>query len=36
MKKYFSDLTVYFTDQNNMPIDFMGFPVTLTFKIKQV
>ena len=33
VKKYFSDLTVYFTDQF---IDFMNSVVTLTFKIKQV
>ena len=36
MKKYFSDFTVYFTDQNNMPIDFMQSIVTLTFEIRQV
>ena len=36
VKKYFSDLTVYFTDQNNMPIDFMGSQVTLTFEIRQM
>ena len=36
VKKYFSDLTVYFTDQNNMPIDFMQSVVTLTFEIHQV
>ena len=36
MNKYFSDLTVYFTDQNNRPIDFMQRVVTLTFKIMQV
>ena len=36
MKKYFSDMTVYFTDQNNTPIDFMQSIVTLTFEIRQV
>ena len=36
MKKYFSDFTVYFTDQNNMPIDFMQSVVTLTFELRQV
>ena len=36
VKKYFSDMTVYFTDQNNMPIDFMQSVVTLTFEIRQV
>ena len=36
MKKYFSDLTVYFTYQNNNFIDFMQNVVTLTFEIKQV
>ena len=36
VKKYFSDLTVYFTDQNNNAIYFMGSQVTLTFEIKQV
>ena len=36
VKKYFSDLTVYFTDQNNCPIDYMQSIVTLTFEIKQV
>ena len=36
VKKYFSDLTVYFTNQNNNYIDFMGSQVTLTFEIKQV
>ena len=36
MKKYFSNLTVYFTDQNNNLIDFMQSVVTLTFEIKQV
>ena len=36
VKKYFSDLTVYFTDQNNCPIDFMQSVVTLTFEISQV
>ena len=33
MKKYFSDLTVYLTDQNNNPIDLMQSVVTLTFEI---
>ena len=36
VKKYLSDLTVYFTDQNNMPIDCMQNVVTLTFEMKQV
>ena len=36
IKKYFSDLTVYFTDQNSMPIDLMQSVVTLTFEIRQV
>ena len=36
VKKYFSNLTVYFTDQNNMPSDFMQLVLTLTFEIKQV
>ena len=36
VKKYFSDLTVYFTDQNNNFIDFMQSVVTLTFEIRQV
>ena len=36
VKKYFSDLTVYFADQNNMPIDIMQSVVTLTFEIRQV
>ena len=36
VKKYFSDMTVYFTDQNNIPIDFMQSQVTLTFEIRQV
>ena len=36
MKKYFSDFTEYFTDQNNMPIDFMQSIITLTFEIRQV
>ena len=36
VKKYFSDLTVYFTDQSNNAIDFMQSVVTLTFEIKQV
>ena len=36
VKKYFSNLTVYFTDQNNNAIDFMQSVVTLTFEIKQV
>ena len=35
VKKYFSDLTVYFTDQSNNAIDFMQSIVTLTFEIKQ-
>ena len=29
-------MTVYFTDQNNMPINFMQSIVTLTFEIRQV
>ena len=29
-------MTIYFTDQNNMPIDFINFVLTLTFEIKQV
>ena len=36
MKKCFSDLTVYFTNQNNMPFDFMNSVEALTFEIKQV
>ena len=36
VKKYFSDLTVYFTDQNNNFIDFMQSVVTLTFEIRQI
>ena len=36
VNKYFSDMTVYFTDQNNIPIDFMQSQVTLTFEIRQV
>ena len=36
VKKYFSDMTVYFTHQNNNAIDFMQSVVTLTFEIKQV
>ena len=36
VKKYFSNMTVYFTDQNNSPIDLMQSVVTLTFKIRQV
>ena len=36
VKKYFLDLTIYFTDQNNSPIDFMQSVVTLTFEIRQV
>ena len=36
VKKYFSDLTVYITDQNDMPIDFMNAIETLTFEIRQV
>ena len=36
VKKYFLYLTVYFTDQNNCPIDFMQSVVTLTFEIRQV
>ena len=35
-KKYFSDLTVDFTDQNNCLIDFIQSVVTLTFEIRQV
>ena len=29
LKTYFSDINIYFTDQNNKPIDFMGSVVTL-------
>ena len=36
VKKYFSDLTVYFTDQYNNFVDFMQSVVTLTFEIRQV
>ena len=36
VEKYFSDLTVYFTDKNNHFIDFMNLIVTLTFEIRQV
>ena len=36
VKKYFSNLTVYFTDQSNNAIDFMQSVVTLTFEIRQV
>ena len=36
VNKYFSDMTVYFTDQNNTPIDFMQSIITLTFEIRQV
>ena len=36
VKNYIPDLTVYFTNQNNNAIDFMGYQVTLTFEIKQV
>ena len=28
-------MNIYFTDQNNKPIDFMGSVITLTFEIKQ-
>ena len=31
VKKYFSDMTLYFTDQNNNAIDFMQRVVTFTF-----
>ena len=36
VKKYFSDMTVYLTDQNKNFIDFMRSVVTLTFEIRQV
>ena len=36
VKKYFSDLTVYFTDQNNNFIDFMQSVVKIKFEIRQV
>ena len=36
VKKYFSDLTVYFTNHNHNFIDFMESVVTLTFEIRQV
>ena len=36
VNKYFSDMTVYFTDQNNNAIDFMQSQVTLTFEIRRV
>ena len=36
LKKYFSNMNIYFTDQNINPIDFMNSVVTLTFEIKQV
>ena len=36
VKIYFSDLTVYFTDQNNNFIDFPESVITLTFDICQV
>ena len=29
-------MNIYFTDQNNKAIDFIGSVVTLTFEIKQV
>ena len=34
--KYFSNMNIYFTDQNNKEIDLMNSVVTLTFEIKQV
>ena len=36
VKNYFSNLIVYFTDQNNCYIDFMQYFVTFTFDIRQV
>ena len=36
VKKYFSDLTEYFTYQNIIKINLMNNVVTLTFEIRQV